>query len=43
LFFHKDVAMTCEKNTLDANEYYKILKPPPKLGKPTNSKNNKLI
>jgi hypothetical protein len=29
LCLHKEVAVTCEKNMSDANEYKKLLEPPP--------------
>jgi len=31
LFFHNEVAMTCKETMGDANEYWKLLKLPPKF------------
>jgi hypothetical protein len=33
LFLDKKVMVTCKKNMGDANEYHKLLKPPPKSKK----------
>jgi hypothetical protein len=41
-FFHKEATMTC-KSMGDANEYQKLLKPPPKSKKIANSRKSELV
>ncbi len=43
LFLHKEVAMTCKEKMGDANEYQKLLEPPPKSEKTKDSQKSKLI
>ncbi len=43
ILFHKEAAMTCKDNLGDANEYRKLLKPPPKSKKIANSKKSELV
>jgi hypothetical protein len=43
LFLHKKVVVTCKKSMGDANEYRKLLEPPPKLEKIIDSRKNELV
>lgn len=43
LFFHKKVMVTCKESMGDANEYRKLLEPPPKLKKTKDSKKGDLV
>lgn len=43
LFFHKKVVVTCKESMGDANEYQKLLEPPPKLEKNGDSMKSELV
>jgi hypothetical protein len=42
-FFHKKITVTCKENLGDANEYWKLLEPPPKPKKTINPKKSELV